>query len=597
MTGDSKLTGSAADSGESKISTAGYDYEVKFKISRSARNKLPENFNIQEIGSIDLKEADAIANEDILFLTESDLIEGLEDFDLIPLNEDINHQKIQDTELKISRDPIVKPQILQETVEVSPLKNDVESPVISSAPEQVLEKEKNINYEIPHKEDTSIILSASSNEPVKNEIPVKADDISTEAQKEEISESDKIQVKDEKNINTDNNNELIDFEVSDEIDESSKLDSSLSIAETPNVAILSRKDEVELIDDDEKIVSKDKAELLPDDSGNEVYHEIKPSIEKEKLPDWAYSLESYEGRTYFIDDESVEIEKRVIVQNFEEKELEKITSRIIETYEVKPKILVEADIEDDKENIAYTSSSIAPVFDDLLVDFEDDELKYRDDDLEFIHSAIIEEDFSKYLRLIDEYHGLSGERKVTAAVELLGLTNDEIDEMTDVLYTNDYKEINLDEVFSVIKNQSALNYKDAGRNINCTYLISDISSLLDEEKKSIEADISSEFALIYEEDVEQLKSHLKQIFVETKPDSVKVVEEIHDITDRVVILEDEDDVKRFVKEIPEHKRDDLVRLMKYLDGMFEKLPENAVKNFAESEYFNLYVKVLNDLGI
>jgi len=62
----------------------------------------------------------------------------------------------------------------------------------------------------------------------------------------------------------------------------------------------------------------------------------------------------------------------------------------------------------------------------------------------------------------------------------------------------------------------------------------------------------------------------------------------------LTVIEDENDMSRFVKEIPEHKREDLVRLMKYLDGMFEKLPENAVKNFADSEYFNLYVKILNE---
>jgi hypothetical protein len=45
------------------------------------------------------------------------------------------------------------------------------------------------------------------------------------------------------------------------------------------------------------------------------------------------------------------------------------------------------------------------------------------------------------------------------------------------------------------------------------------------------------------------------------------------------------------------KKEDLTRLLAYLDGLFEKLPEEAVRKFAESEYFDLYVKVLKDMGL
>ncbi len=37
--------------------------------------------------------------------------------------------------------------------------------------------------------------------------------------------------------------------------------------------------------------------------------------------------------------------------------------------------------------------------------------------------------------------------------------------------------------------------------------------------------------------------------------------------------------------------------LKYLDGLFEKLPEDVVRNFADSEYFDMYVNVLNEIGI
>src|SRR4030042_5363276 len=64
-------------------------------IPEGVKKSPPEDFNIGDIGNIDLREAETIANEDILFLDESDLIEGLEDFDLIPLKDG---GKVQDGE-------------------------------------------------------------------------------------------------------------------------------------------------------------------------------------------------------------------------------------------------------------------------------------------------------------------------------------------------------------------------------------------------------------------------------------------------------------------------------------------------------------------
>jgi hypothetical protein len=52
-----------------------------------------------------------------------------------------------------------------------------------------------------------------------------------------------------------------------------------------------------------------------------------------------------------------------------------------------------------------------------------------------------------------------------------------------------------------------------------------------------------------------------------------------------------------VKEFPYEKQVDLKKLLKYLDGLFEKLPEYVVRNFADSEYFDMYVNVLNEVGI
>ncbi len=48
---------------------------------------MSEDFKIEDIGKIDLNEAEAIANEDILFITEAELIEDLEEFNIIPLKD------------------------------------------------------------------------------------------------------------------------------------------------------------------------------------------------------------------------------------------------------------------------------------------------------------------------------------------------------------------------------------------------------------------------------------------------------------------------------------------------------------------------------
>jgi len=49
--------------------------------------------------------------------------------------------------------------------------------------------------------------------------------------------------------------------------------------------------------------------------------------------------------------------------------------------------------------------------------------------------------------------------------------------------------------------------------------------------------------------------------------------------------------------MPVEKRASIRKLLKYLDSLFDKLPEEVIKNFANSEYFDLYVKVLNELGV
>ncbi len=44
-------------------------------------------------------------------------------------------------------------------------------------------------------------------------------------------------------------------------------------------------------------------------------------------------------------------------------------------------------------------------------------------------------------------------------------------------------------------------------------------------------------------------------------------------------------------------RDELKKMISYLDRLFDQLPENAVREFSHSEYFDLYKKIMDELGI
>lgn len=52
-----------------------------------------------------------------------------------------------------------------------------------------------------------------------------------------------------------------------------------------------------------------------------------------------------------------------------------------------------------------------------------------------------------------------------------------------------------------------------------------------------------------------------------------------------------------VQGLPEETRENMKRILGYLDGLFEDLPEEKVKEFANSEYYDLYNKLFKELGI
>ena len=125
-------------------------------------------------------------------------------------------------------------------------------------------------------------------------------------------------------------------------------------------------------------------------------------------------------------------------------------------------------------------------------------------------------------------------------------------------------------------------------------IFSDLNQLSNAEFEEIENDISSNKSLIIEENLDDIKTELAAMNLSDKKDTD---EEIADITDRIVFLDDENSLNGILSGMGEKKSADMKKLLAYLDGLFEKLPEDTVKKFAGSEYFDLYIKVLNDLGV
>jgi len=514
-------------------------------ISSAIKEKIPDDFNLEDIGAIDLQEAEKIANENILVLTEEDLIEGLDDFELVPLSDDDQKEELAAPKREITR----------------------------KAPEKNVIKEK-VNERVEKPEAVKFEDSSRSADEYDAEISEAPGSAAKSESTSEISEGD-IETADVINLN-----DLFDSDKS-----------SIKSSEARTRSDLRRTEQPTSLSKSALRSSLDRQQRAA--AGTE--EERQEQVRMETLPDQFIALETSRRDVLFIDDSRVIKEKIDSNRIFEENDLEKITSDIIEVIEGKTKLYREADVDEDKELVAHMLTGIAPVFEDLLLEFED-EYKYIDEEIDFIHTILTQDDYSDYIRYIDEYHGIKSKKEVSTAIDLVGLTRDEVGGVEEKLFSEEYKDVNLYEIFDFFKRD----YSGPGRaslRKDCTYILPTAESLLPEEKISIESDISSGSALIFEEDIDDIR----ELFVKTagaeKAQKVKVIDEVFDITDQVVIIDDELDIDRFAKQFPSKRPNDVKKLLKYLDGLFEKLPRETLKKFIDSEYFDLYIKVLTELGV
>jgi len=559
------------------------------QLKEKVGHKIPDDFDLSLIGKIDLHEAEKIANEEIVFLSEEDLIDGLEDFELIPVKS------------------IKKPDIK-------------------------LEETKNI---------TSLTISKDTNDTFLNEETadeILFEDFNLEKEKSEtIVFRDKISVTD----SSDNNLKAAAEEAEHKIDiEKSGFD---AVQETIEHADL----ELETIDETDEFVAADESDVIELDLDEMMAEEsVKNTVSNESEilkkrideggfdhqlddivkttridEDYEYIPGIYDDSTLgsnikFIDDSHVEKKTRDSIPVFESDPLTENLVRMVDVSDGKLQII---------DEVAESQGRIEYILDDSKIyDAESLALLFKeerfmdDTDFDFIDNAIIRDDYTVYIQEIDEYLKSREVLSGSEVYEILGLLPEEIHDIDEKLFGDYYKE--LDDEYELEFISPELSFFDKGfvKKKELSYFINDALSFREDEKKSIEDDITSESAIIFEEDIDEIKKLLDESDFELKDDErepelieiqeireIKHLEEVEenkddaieiiDITDKIIILEDKNDVARITSEFPE-KRDELVKLLSYLDGLLEKLPEESIRKFAESEYFDLYAKVLKEIG-
>lgn len=554
---------------------------ITIEIPPEVRNKIEEK-DIEDFQFINLDEAEQIASEDILILSEDDLIEELEEYDLIPVETAAEEKKSKEKKKgKVTADVKVSSKSQPEKkapAVVQPLEVDIEENI---APKLNEEKKK---VEPDKSEEESIKQKEQAIEPEQEAIPV-IEEIIEEIPKKDVKEKIKPETKTEPKAHK----EDIEFIALEE----EKEPESVPVAIKTSYGI---SDTEQLMKD----YARFKTETIPDDF-----------------------ITAANQKILIIDDVGVATKQQSISEENPIDDIDKLVSGMIEITEGEARILREASAKDEDEYIAPILTGTLPTFQDRMIEFEE-EYKFKDDDIVFIDNAVLVDEYDKYLRVIDEYYETKVVKKSSSTVELFGLTKDEFAFFYDILFEKEYETVKASKAFKDVAVGRDYPEKDAKLVKQFKYIQAKPQSLTEKEKKSIEEDIESPVAVVIEENIDDIVERLKKIkpHIDVKrllahmpqqppkmddedstiadavvEEKLQRQEEITNITDQVIILESKEDVNRFVDTLPVEKQENIRRLLKYLDSLFDKLPEDVIKNFASSEYFDLYVKVLNELGV
>lgn len=530
--------------------------KISSQFREKIKNSVPSDFDLTQIGRIDLKEAEKIAREEVIFLKEEDLIEGLEEFELIPLKEAAIGEKIL---------PEREEKIVPETIE----------------------------DEVAEDIDENILVFDSVHDAEISEINISGDG-SADGAVPVIQQSDLKQ-------------EHEDLPSATSVAKVPVPVQEISAVNSPGIAIESKPADSTLAIESVKIESGlSEAETVI--NVNDTYHQI-PDIaeidevfQDEFLPD-KYTDITKKSNVTFIDDRHISKDRDFSI-TAEEDQLTTRLSKMIDITKGKSAIVEpDANLFDNRYTLEIQKT----------YDYDDETLYEEkfltDSDFDFIDNSIIKEDFIQYIQEIDEYYSTESRYTQSEISEIMGFEHEEKRLFEEMLFGEYFKDIDIDSEIEFINPGLDFYTRNVSDTRETIYLLDDPASLKDDERHSIEADISSDSAIIFEESVRDIESMLgeapERVIIEkeypAKKKALPVIDEaepviFEDITDKVIILDDINNINEFMETLPE-KKEDLTRLLAYLDGLFEKLPEETVRKFAESEYYDLYVKVLKDMGV
>lgn len=535
--------------------------KISSEFKEKIRNSVPSDFDLTQIGRIDLREAEKIASEEVIFLKEEDLIEGLEDFELIPLKE--NNARIEQTrdagftEIKTGIKPLSEKEPDVESIDDDVLVFDE----IHYGKDIAGEKKSDVLV-------TDLVPETETGQP---------DTIKTTAAPAET--------------------EIESFPAQDIIETAVELPSEFEMSgdyAEQKISSQAAQQTPEKIESSQE--TGEKYNQMPD------VGEIDEVFEDEFLPE-KYSDITRKANVSFIDDRHVSKERDFSI-TAEDDQLTSRLSKMIDITKGKPKII---------ESDTGLFDNRYALEDQKTYDYEDETLYEEkfltDTDFDFIDNSIIKEDFIQYIQEIDEYYSSETKYSQSEIAEIMGFARDEDKFFEEILFGDYFKDIDVDSELEFINPGLDFYSRSVSDQKDLIYLLDDPESLKDDERYSIEADISSGSAIVFEESIKDIESMLgeaparliveKEYVQARKPIKESVETEpviFEDITDKVIILDDLDNMNEFMETIPD-KKEDLTRLLAYLDGLFEKLPEETVRKFADSEYFDLYVKVLKDMGV
>jgi hypothetical protein len=110
------------------------------------------------------------------------------------------------------------------------------------------------------------------------------------------------------------------------------------------------------------------------------------------------------------------------------------------------------------------------------------------------------------------------------------------------------------------------------------------------EKKSIEEDITSDNVVVIEENIKDIHNELIKMWD-------TYTSQFDDISDHVVVFKNENEVDNFIQSFEtEKQKDDIKKLMSYLETIVTELPEDVLKQFVESEYYDIFSNLLNQVN-